>query len=144
MDSLNVLLFSVILKKLNYFVFSRPEVIYAHSFISIYCFNFLIRHDLYLEFYFILYSILYVHSWGNYLKSKVLINLFLIFGLRWVFVAVCGLPLVGRAGATLHCGAWASHCSGFSCWGAWALCVWASVVAAHGRVGFSSCSTRAQ
>ena len=62
MDSLNVLLFSVILKKLNYFVFSRPEVIYAHSFISIYCFNFLIRHDLYLEFYFILYSILYVHS----------------------------------------------------------------------------------
>ena len=35
-------------------------------------------------------------------------------------------------GATLCCGAWASHCGGFSCCGAWALGVWASVVAARG------------
>ena len=58
-----------------------------------------------------------------------------------------------RAGATLHCGAWASHCGGFSCCGAWALGVWTSVVAALGlsRCGswalehrFSSCGARAQ
>ena len=35
-------------------------------------------------------------------------------------------------GATLHCGAWASPCGGFSCCGAQALCAWASVVAACG------------
>ena len=35
-------------------------------------------------------------------------------------------------GATLHCGAWASHCSGFSCCRAWALGVQASVVVARG------------
>ena len=41
---------------------------------------------------------------------------------------------VGRAGATLHCGAWASHCSGFSCCGAQAraLGVQTSVVVACG------------
>ena len=37
-----------------------------------------------------------------------------------------------RAGATLHCGAWASHCSGFSCCGAQALDVRASIVVVHG------------
>ena len=46
------------------------------------------------------------------------------------------------------CGAWASHCSGFSCCGAQALGAWASVVAVCGisscglegsRVGLSSC-----
>ena len=31
----------------------------------------------------------------------------------------------------LHSGARASHCSGFSCCGAQALCVWASAVAVH-------------
>ena len=30
------------------------------------------------------------------------------------------------------CGAWASHCNGFSCCGAQALGEWASVVMAHG------------
>ena len=38
-----------------------------------------------------------------------------------------------QAGATLRCGARASHCGGFSCCRAWAL-----------GAGFSSCSTRAQ
>ena len=42
--------------------------------------------------------------------------------------------------ATLHCGAWASHCVGFSCCEAWALGAWASVVVVH---GLSSCGARA-
>ena len=43
-------------------------------------------------------------------------------------------------GATLHCGAWASHCGGFSCCGACALDAWVSVVVA---CGVSSCGSRA-
>ena len=43
-------------------------------------------------------------------------------------------------GATLPCGAWASHCGGFSC-GARALGTRASVVVAH---GLSNCGARAQ
>ena len=38
----------------------------------------------------------------------------------------------GNPGLLSSCGAPASHCSGFSCCGAWALGVWASIVAAHG------------
>ena len=44
-----------------------------------------------------------------------------------------------RAGTTLPCGARASHCSGFSCWGAQALGTRASVVVAR---GFGSCGLR--
>ena len=55
-----------------------------------------------------------------------------IFG--WVGAAR-RLSLVG-GGATLRCGARASHCSGFSCRGARALGLRASVVVAH---GLSSC-----
>ena len=64
-----------------------------------------------------------------------LINLFLAaLGLR-----CCTQPfLLQRAGATLHCGEWASHCGGFSCCGAWALGMWASVVVAR---GLSSCGS---
>ena len=40
----------------------------------------------------------------------------------------------------LQCGARASHCSGFSCCGAWTLGARASVVVAH---GLSSCGSRA-
>ena len=43
-------------------------------------------------------------------------------------------------GATLHCGAGASHCGNFSCCGARALGVWASVVVAR---GLSSCGSQA-
>ena len=46
----------------------------------------------------------------------------------------------GERGATLHCGAPASHCGGFSCCGAWALGAWASVVVAR---GLSSCGSQA-
>ena len=41
--------------------------------------------------------------------------------LCWVFAAVRAFLLLQRAGATLCCSAWASHCSGFSCCGAQAL-----------------------
>ena len=64
-----------------------------------------------------------------------LINLFILFiyfWLHWVFVAVHGLSRVVSSGATLCCCARASHCSGFSCCGAWALGMGASVVVAHG------------
>ena len=37
-----------------------------------------------------------------------------IFGCA-VFIAVCGLSVVAVSRATLHCGAWTSHCGGFSC-----------------------------
>ena len=45
---------------------------------------------------------------------------------------------MGRVGATLHCGAWASHRGGFFCCGAPVLGAWASVVVAH---GLSSCGS---
>ena len=48
------------------------------------------------------------------------------------------LSLVAKSGATLHCGAWSSHCSSFPCWGAQALGVWAAVLAARGP---SSCGS---
>ena len=47
-----------------------------------------------------------------------------------LFLAVLGLC----------CGAWASHCSGFSCYGAQALGAWAPVVVAR---RLSSCGSRA-
>ena len=43
-----------------------------------------------------------------------------------------GLCLGAVRGAALHCGAWASHCSGFPCSGARARGSWASVVVASG------------
>ena len=70
---------------------------------------------------------------------KKFIYLFIYFWPRWVFVAVRGLSLVAASGATLHCGARAYRCGGFSC-GAWALGTWASVVVA---CGLSSCGSRA-
>ena len=50
-----------------------------------------------------------------------------------------GLSLAAASGATLCCFAQASHC-GFSCCGAWALGVRASVVVAR---GLSSCGLQA-
>ena len=61
------------------------------------------------------------------------IYLFIYLWLHWVFVALHRLPLVG---ATVHCSARASHCSGFSCCGAQALGTLAVVCVAH---GLSSC-----
>ena len=53
---------------------------------------------------------------------------------------MCGLSLVAVSGATVRCGAQASHCRGFSCCGAQALGAQASVVVAR---GLSSCGSRA-
>ena len=70
--------------------------------------------------------------------------LLIYFILFILFLAALGLHCCAwaflwlqRAGATLHCSARASHCSGFPC-GAWALAMWASVVVAH---GLSSCGS---
>ena len=69
-----------------------------------------------------------------------LINLFIYFWLRWVFIDARGLSLAAASGVTLHCGVWASPCGGFSFCGAQALGSQASVVVA---CGFSSCGSRA-
>ena len=87
-----------------------------------------------------------VQSASTHLTSLIsffFLNLFIYF----IFVCVgssllhTGFLQLRRAGATLRCGARASHCGGFSCCGARALGVWASVVAAH---GLSSCGSWAQ
>ena len=57
-------------------------------------------------------------------------NLFL-FGCIGSLLLCAGFLQLRRAGATLPCGAQASHCGGFSCCGAWALGMRASVVVAH-------------
>ena len=51
-------------------------------------------------------------------------------------MAALGLRCCARAFSSY--GAWSSHCGGFSCCGAWALGVRASVVAAH---ELSSCGS---
>ena len=75
--------------------------------------------------------------------------IFFFFGCVRSLLLHAGFLYLQRAGATLHSGVQASHCSGFSCCGARALGVRASVVAARGlsscgmqaleRTGFGSC-----
>ena len=65
------------------------------------------------------------------------LKIYLIYFYFWLHACFLQLQLVW---ATLPCGAWASHCCGFSCCGARALGTWASVVVAH---GFSSCILQA-
>ena len=58
---------------------------------------------------------------------------FFFFSLVYLLIYGCigssllrtGFLQLRRVGATLHCGARASHCGGFSCCGAWALGTWA-------------------
>ena len=64
---------------------------------------------------------------------------FSFFWLRWVFIAARRLSPVGASGATLRCGARASHCGGFSCCRARALGVWASAVMAPGLSCSAAC-----
>ena len=64
----------------------------------------------------------------------------LFFGCIGSLLLHMGFLKLQRAGATLCCSARISHCSGFSCCGARALGMWASVVAVH---GLSSCGSRA-
>ena len=47
--------------------------------------------------------------------------IYFIFGCVGSSLLHAGFLQLWRAGATLHCGAWASHCSGFSCCRACAL-----------------------
>ena len=85
-----------------------------------------------------------------YLRGSVLGDFFFfkkivdLFGCTRSSLLPVGFPWLQRVRATLHCGAWASLCSGFSCcgtklWGVWARYLWfgGSVVEVHGL----SCST---
>ena len=69
-----------------------------------------------------------------------LINYLFIFGCVGSLLLRAGFFQLRRAGATLRCGARASHCGGFSCCGARALGARASVVVAR---GLSSCGSQA-
>ena len=71
---------------------------------------------------------------------KLCFFVFLFFGCVGSLLLSTGFLQLWRAGATIRCGAQASHCGGFSCCGARALGAWASVVVAH---GLSSCGSRA-
>ena len=86
------------------------------------------------------YIYIHTHRTLDFLK---LINLFMylfIFGCFGSLLLCVGFLQLWRAGATLRCGVWASHCGGFSFCGAWALGAWASVVGPH---GLSSCGSQA-
>ena len=91
--------------------------------------------------------ILYEWQYGNIYHNFILffiyffkqsflffINLFylFIFGCVGSSLLCTGFLQLRRKGATLRCGARASHCGGFFCCGARALVVWASIVVAHG------------
>ena len=93
-----------------------------------------------------------VLSRGGFFFYK-FIYLFIIFGGVGSALLGAGFLQLWRAGATLHCGARASHCSGFSCCRARALGARASVVVARGLSScvswalerrLSSCGARAQ
>ena len=67
------------------------------------------------------------------------LKFFLIFGCVGSSLLRAGFLYLRRAGATVHCGARASHRCGFSCCGARVLGARASAVVAR---GLSSCGTR--
>ena len=58
----------------------------------------------------------------------------ILFTYFWLCGSSCCVGFFSSRGATLHCGAWASHCGGFSCYRTWTL----------GHTDFSSCSTGVQ
>lgn len=82
----------------------------------------------------------HIYIQGTYLtpysKENAIVNARLVFlgftyfWLHCVFIAVCGLLQLQKAGAALHSSAQAYHCGGFSCCRAWTLGARASVVAA--------------
>ena len=87
------------------------------------------------------------------LNSFFFLNLFIIFGCVGSSLLRVGFLQLWRAGATLCCGAQASHCGGFSCCRARAPGAQASVVVARGLSScgswasehrLSSCGTQAQ
>ena len=64
---------------------------------------------------------------------------FIYFWLRWVFVAVWAFSSCSERGRLSSCSVLASHCCGFSCYGAPAQGVQASVDAAHGLSWSMAC-----
>ena len=78
-------------------------------------------------------SLIYCWFWQAYVAFFFLINLFIYFWLRWVFVAAHGLSLVAASG-----GYSSLRCAGFSLW--WLLLLWST---GSGCAGFSSCGSRA-
>ena len=72
--------------------------------------------------------------------NKFIYFIYLIFGCIGSLLLCAGFLQLRRVGATLRCSAWASHCGGFSCYGAWALGTRALVVVA---LGLSSCGSQA-
>ena len=77
----------------------------------------------------------WTHGYIFYTLGYILFYFIYLFNL---FLAALGFHCCAWAfsscierGATLCCGAWASHCGGFSCCGARALGAWASVVVAR-------------
>ena len=86
----------------------------------------LFRSDFGFLFFFLFYKFIY---------------LFIIFGCVGSSLLRAGFLWSRQAGAALRCGAWASHCGGFSCCGGRALGAWTSVVAA---CGLGSCGSQAQ
>ena len=88
--------------------------------------------------------LLFAGTWLNifYLFFHILKNLFIIitFGCIGSSLLRMGFPQLRRAGGTLCCGAWPSHCGGFSCCGVRALGTRASVAVAH---RLSTCGSRA-
>ena len=76
----------------------------------------------------------------NYLFICLFIYLF-IFGCVGSSLLSMGFLQLWQEGATLRRSAWTSHCSGFSCCGAWALGTQPSVVV---TCELSSCGARAQ
>ena len=72
-----------------------------------------------------------------------LLAMFIFFNLFYLFYFwLLGFSLLlwafSSSGEWARCGVRASHCGGFSCYGAWALGTWASVVVACGLSSYGS------
>ena len=76
----------------------------------------------------------YKEMGGWFFYSSLKILLFIYFGLCWVFIDARAFSSCGKWGLLSSCGAWASHCGGFSGCGARFL----------GCVSFRNCSSWAQ
>ena len=86
------------------------------------------------HFYFLLFFLkqLYISFFFFFQRIYSFLKKYFLFGSIGSSLLRAGLLQLWRAGATLCCGARASHCGGFSCCRAWTLGAQASVVAAHG------------
>ena len=80
------------------------------------------------------FRLIYIYIYFSFffnMNGWILFIYLFIFGCVGSSSLCVGFLWLWRAGATLHCSVWASHCGGFSCCGAWALGAWASVVVAR-------------